>query len=197
MKALKWMTWRSCQPRCCRVGLRELEPRGLFLISSIPGRRPVGFGSAILGAVVGSRDSVSGDVDVTAAGSGLLRAPAKSDLHFMIVCRGRLDRRGVVAQGGGDAGSAGEPQDSDGQVTQGCHDLRPAGRVDLGAVLIEVQVADGVAALDGDLSAAASNLTMQRSSTLRTGRSAWTHKSASSRGASDLRRATSTQPSSR
>ena len=47
---------------------------------------------------------------------------------------------GVIAQGGGDAGSAGEPQDGDGQVARGCHDLWPAGGADLGSVLIEVQV---------------------------------------------------------
>jgi hypothetical protein len=47
----------------------------------------------------------------------------------------------VIAQGCGDAGSAGEPQDGDGQVAQGCHDLWPASGADLGAVLIEAQVA--------------------------------------------------------
>ena len=61
----------------------------------------------------------------------------------MIVRRGRL-AAGVMAQGGDDAGSAGEPQDGDGQVAQGGHDLWPAGGADLGAVLIEVQVAHPV-----------------------------------------------------
>ena len=50
----------------------------------------------------------------------------------------------MVAQGGGDAGSSGQPQDGDGQVAQAGHDLRAGRGADLGVVLVEVNVADPV-----------------------------------------------------
>ena len=60
----------------------------------------------------------------------------------------------MVAQGGGDAGSSGQPQDGDGQVAQAGHDLRAGRSADLGVVLVEVNVADPVqAVLDTPLAA--------------------------------------------
>jgi Tetratricopeptide repeat len=53
----------------------------------------------------------------------------------------------VVAQGSGDAGVAGQPQDRDGQVAQGRHDPWSAGGADLGSVLVPVQIADPVQAV--------------------------------------------------
>jgi hypothetical protein len=44
----------------------------------------------------------------------------------------------MVAEGGGDAGVTGQPQDSDGEVGAG-HDAGPAGGAGLGAVLVEGQ----------------------------------------------------------
>jgi len=59
----------------------------------------------------------------------------------------RVRAAGVVADGGGDAGVAGQPHDGDGEVAQGCHDARAAGGADLGAVLAGVHVADPVKAV--------------------------------------------------
>ena len=50
----------------------------------------------------------------------------------------------MVAERGGDAGGSGQPQDGDDQVAQAGHDARAAGGAHLGAVLIEVGVADPV-----------------------------------------------------
>jgi hypothetical protein len=47
----------------------------------------------------------------------------------------------VVAEGGGDAGVTGQPQDSDGEVAEAGLDAGPAGGAGLGAVLVEVHVA--------------------------------------------------------
>jgi len=60
----------------------------------------------------------------------------------------------VVAQGGGDAGGSGQPQDGDGQVAQAGHDAGAAGGTDLGAVFVEVNVADPVEAVFDALLAA-------------------------------------------
>jgi len=51
---------------------------------------------------------------------------------------------GVVAQGGGDAGVAGQPQDGDGQVAQAGHDAGAVAGADLGAVLVVGDVTDPV-----------------------------------------------------
>jgi hypothetical protein len=48
----------------------------------------------------------------------------------------------VVAESGGDAGVAGQPQDGDGEVSQGGHDPWGAGSADLGT--------GGLVALDGE-----------------------------------------------
>lgn len=53
----------------------------------------------------------------------------------------------MVAEGGGDAGVACQPQDGDGEVAQAGHDTRGAGGADLGSVFAEVQVADPVQAV--------------------------------------------------
>ena len=45
----------------------------------------------------------------------------------------------MVAQGSGDAGSSGQPQDGDGQVAQAGHDLQAGRGADLGVVLVEVE----------------------------------------------------------
>jgi hypothetical protein len=59
-----------------------------------------------------------------------------------------------VAEGGGDAGVAGQPQDGDGEVPQGGHDLRGAGGADLGPVLVVIRVADPrQAVFDGPVAA--------------------------------------------
>ena len=50
----------------------------------------------------------------------------------------------MVAQGGGDAGGSGQAQDGDDQVAQAGHDAGSAGGADLGAVFVEVGVADPV-----------------------------------------------------
>jgi hypothetical protein len=43
----------------------------------------------------------------------------------MIVCKRPAGLAGVIAQGGGDAGVAGQPQDADGKVAQVGHDAWP------------------------------------------------------------------------
>ena len=53
----------------------------------------------------------------------------------------------MTAEGGGDAGVAGQAQDGDGEVSQGGHDPWRAGGADLGAVFVVVQVADPVQAV--------------------------------------------------
>jgi len=51
---------------------------------------------------------------------------------------------GVVAQGGGDAGLPGQPQDGDCQVAQAGHHAGAVGGADLGAVFVVGDVADPV-----------------------------------------------------
>ena len=64
------------------------------------------------------------------------RASAKSSLAL----HDRLERpaglAGVIAQGGGDAGVAGQAQDGDGKVAQAGHDAWPVAGADLGSVLV-------------------------------------------------------------
>jgi hypothetical protein len=53
----------------------------------------------------------------------------------------------VATEGSGDAGMAGQPQDGEGEVSQGGHDTRAAGGADLRTVLVVVHVADPVQAV--------------------------------------------------
>src|SRR5262245_54631169 len=81
-----------------------------------------------------------------AAGDGP-RAPAKSSLALQDRLQRPAGLAGVMAQGGGEAGVAGQPQDGDGKVAQAGHDAWSVAGADLGAVLVVGDVADPVQAV--------------------------------------------------